>query len=168
MAESPRSTVPGRAAHGAASAPDQVPRPREDTRSGYSTVVEDSFSGWGWFTGGLLMLVGVFQVMTGIVALAGPGYYTAPTRDLVVDASYTTWGWTHLVLGLVALAVGGGLVFGSTIARVAGVVLVVISAIVNLMFLPAAPVAATLIIGLDVFLLYAITVHGGEAKGTLR
>jgi hypothetical protein len=168
MAESPRSTVPGRAPDGASSAPDQVPTRREDTRSGYSTVVEDGFSGWGWFTGGLLMLVGVFQVMTGIVALAGPGYYTAPTRSLVIDASYTVWGWTHLLIGLVALAVGGGLAFGSTIARVAGVVLVVISAIVNLMFLPAAPVAATLIIGLDVFLVYAITVHGGEAKGTLR
>jgi hypothetical protein len=35
---------------------------------------------------------------------------------------------------------------------------------VNLAFLPAAPVAATLIIALDVFLIFAITVHGGEPK----
>jgi len=129
-------------------------------------VVEDGFSGWGWFAGGLMMLVGLFQIMAGIVALAGPGYYTAPTRDLVVDAGYTTWGWVHLILGILALAAGGGLVFGSTVARVAGIGLAVISAVVNLAFLPAAPAASTLIIALDVFLIYAITVHGGEAKGS--
>jgi hypothetical protein len=137
---------------------------REDAGAGYSTMLEDGFSGWAWFTGGLLGLVGLFQIMSGIVALAGAGYYTVPTRDLVVDAGYATWGWVHLILGILALAAGGGLVFGSTVARVAGIGLAVISAVVNLAFLPAAPAASTLIIALDVFLIYAITVHGGDLK----
>ena len=59
---------------------------------------------------------------------------------------------------------GGGLVFGSTVARLAGVLLAGLSALVNLAFLPAAPFAAAMIIALDVFLIYAITVHGGEPK----
>jgi hypothetical protein len=168
MAEPTRTTVPGpsSAKPGAAGPPSQVSARPDGARAGYSTVVEDGFSGWGWFAGGLMMLVGLFQIMAGIVALAGPGYYTAPTRDLVVDAGYTTWGWVHLILGILALAAGGGLVFGSTVARVAGIGLAVISAVVNLAFLPAAPAASTLIIALDVFLIYAITVHGGEAKGS--
>jgi hypothetical protein len=82
----------------------------------------------------------------------------------VIDAGYTTWGWVHLILGLVLLVTGGGLAFGNTVARVAGVALAGLSAVVNLAFIPAAPFAATLIIGLDVFLIYAITVHGGEPK----
>ena len=45
-----------------------------------------------------------------------------------------------------------------------GVVLAGLSAVVNLVFIPAAPITATLIIALDVFLIYAITVHGGEPK----
>jgi hypothetical protein len=126
--------------------------------------VEQGFSGWAWFTACLMGLVGLYQVITGIVALAGPGYFTAPSRNLVVDAGYTTWGWVHLVLGLVLLVTAGGLAFGSMAARVAGVALAGLSAAVNLLFIPAAPVAALLIIGMDVFLIYAIVVHGGEPK----
>jgi len=132
--------------------------------SGYSMYTEEGFSGWAWFTGGLIGLVGLFQIMTGIVALAGTGYYTVPARNLLVDASYSTWGWVHLLLGLVMVVTGGGLAFGSSIARVVGVALAALSAVVNLGFVPAAPFAATLIIGLDVFLIYAITIHGGEPK----
>ena len=143
MVELPRSDVPG---------------------PGYSMYAEEGVSGWAWFTGGLMGLVGLFQVMTGIVALAGSGYYTVPSRDLIFDASYSTWGWVHLVLGLAALVVGGGIAFGNTVARVAGIALLGLSALVNLLFLPAAPFASTLIIALDVFLIYAITVHGGESR----
>ena len=166
MVELPRSDVPARTSgQPRASGPSTMTPPdREAPRSGYSTWVEDGFSGWAWFTGGLMVLVGLFQVITGIVALAGSGYYTVPARNLVVDASYSTWGWVHLILGLVLLVTGGGVVFGSTVARVVGVALAGLSAVVNLAFIPASPFAATLIIGLDVFLIYAITVHGGEPK----
>ena len=166
MAEVQRNDVSGRSsgqARDPGAATEAEPRPA-GTRAGYSTMVEDGFSGWGWFTAGLLGLLGLFQIIAGIVALAGPGYYTAPTRDLVVDAGYTTWGWVHLILGLVMLVTGGGLAFGNTVARVVGVALAMLSAVVNLAFLPAAPFAAVLIISLDVFLIYAITVHGGEPK----
>src|SRR4051812_35084720 len=106
MAELQHSDVPGRP--GAPGAVTEVAPGREDGRAGYSTMTEDGFSGWGWFAGGLLGLVGLFQVMAGTVALASVEYYTAPERSLLVDADYTTWGWVHLVLGLVALVVGGG------------------------------------------------------------
>jgi hypothetical protein len=168
MAELPRSDVPGRP-HGqphASSPSTQTPPRRDETRTGSSTVVEDSFSGWVWFAGGLLVLVGLFQIMAGIVALAGTGYYTVPARNLVLDASYATWGWVHLILGIVALVTGGGLVFGKMVARVVGVALAVLSSVVNLAFMPAAPFATALIIGLNVVVIYAITVHGGEQKLT--
>ncbi len=140
-----------------------VQAPERQDRGTYPEAGE-GFSGWAWFAGSLLGLVGVFQVMAGIVALAKSGYYTAPARTLLTHASYSTWGWVHLIIGLVALVVGGGLVFGSMAARVAGVALAVLSAVVNLAFLPAAPFVATLVIAVDVVVIYAITVHGGEAK----
>jgi hypothetical protein len=166
MVEFPQSDVNGRSP-GQPRAPGlstQPPPGRENPGSGYSMWAEEGFSGWAWFTGGLMGLVGLFQVMTGIVALAGTGYYTVPSRNLVVDAGYASWGWVHLILGIALLVTGGGLAFGNTVARVAGVALAALSALVNLAFIPAAPFAATLIIGLDMFLIYAITVHGGEPK----
>jgi hypothetical protein len=164
MVESPRTGVPGRTG-GQPHSPDPAPQARpsgHDPGSGYSTYVEDGFSGWAWFTGVLMGLVGLFQMIAGIVALAGASYYTVPSRDLVIDAGYTTWGWVHLLLGVVALVTAGGLVFGVMAARVVGVALAGISAVVNLAFIEAAPFMATLIISLDVFVIYAITVHGGE------
>ena len=59
---------------------------------------------------------------------------------------------------------GGGLAFGNVAARVVGVAVLGVSALVNLVFITAQPFAGTLIIALDVFLIYAITVHGGEPK----
>jgi hypothetical protein len=137
---------------------------RQGSGSGYSTWAEDGFSGWAWFAGGLMVLVGLFQIIAGIAALASTGYYTVAPRDLVIDAGYSTWGWVHLVLGIVMVVTGGGLAFGNTAARVVGVALAGLSALVNLAFVTASPFAATLIIALDVFLIYAITVHGGESR----
>ncbi|NYJ06922.1 DUF7144 family membrane protein [Petropleomorpha daqingensis] len=139
--------------------------PRSETaRSAYPTYAEDDFSGWAWFTGGLMGLVGVFQVIFGITALAHAATYSVPSSGLVIDASYTTWGWVHLLLGLAFLAAGGGLAFGQTWARIVGVALAVLSGLVMFTFLPAAPVAAALIIAIDVLLIWAIVVHGGEGR----
>jgi hypothetical protein len=137
---------------------------RQESGSGYSTWTEDGFSGWAWFAGGLMVLVGLFQIMAGIAALASAGYYEVPASDLLIDADYSTWGWVHLVLGIVMVVTGGGLAFGNTAARVVGIALAGVSALVNLVFVTASPFAGTLIIALDVFLIYAITVHGGEPK----
>jgi hypothetical protein len=125
---------------------------------------EEGVSGWGLFTGFVIGLVGLFQFFIGIAGLAGTAPHDVPSRELIVDVGYTTWGWVHLLLGLVMLATGGGIALGSTVARLAGVVLAGLSAVVNLAFIPAAPFAATLFIALDVFLIYALTVHGGEMK----
>ena len=163
MADLHGSDVSGRPVGpaGAAGPSTQAP-PRR--KGGYSTVVEDGFSGWNWFAGGLLGLVGLFQIMFGTVALAGADYYTLPARSLILDASYATWGWVHLIIGIASLVAGGGVVFGNMIARVVGIALAVLSAVVNLAFLPAAPFGATLIIAVDVFVIYAITVHGGDTN----
>jgi hypothetical protein len=166
MTDVPRGDVPSRSPGQprAAVLPTETSPGGDDRGAGYSMWVEEGFAGWAWFAGGLMGLIGIFQVITGIVALAGTGYYTVPSRELVVDAGYTTWGWVHLILGVVLLITGGGLAFGNSVARVVGVALASLSALVNLVFIPAAPFAAVLIIAMDVFLIYAITVHGGEPK----
>ena len=165
MDEAPRRNVPGRTSgQPRESGSGTLAASGRDASRPYSMWAEDGFSGWAVFSGALLLLVGLFQVITGIVALAGAGYYTVPARNLVIDAGYSTWGWVHLILGLLLLIAGGGVMLGSTVARGIGVGLAALSGVVNLAFLNAAPFAATLIIALDVFLIYAITVHGGEPK----
>ena len=167
MVDPPRSDVPQRTVEQPGDTRPRSPAGHVAPDSGYSTWTEENLSGWAVFSGFVFGLLGLFQVIFGILALAGSDYFTAPTRALAVHVGYTGWGWIHLILGLVMLAAGGGLAFGNTAARVVGVGLAGISAVVNLAFLPAAPFAATLIIALDVFLIYAILVRIG-ARGQGR
>src|SRR5262249_29639791 len=85
-----------------------------------------AWTGWGLFAAIMLVLVGCFHGIMGLVALFEDRYYLVPGTSLVVHADYTTWGWIHLVLGLVAIAAGIGIIAGQTWARVIGVILAVL------------------------------------------
>jgi len=124
-------------------------------------------SGWtGWvvFAGVMLILLGVFHVIEGLVALLRDDVLLVRPGGLVVHVSYTTWGWVHLILGIVAGLTGLGLLAGNIVARIVGVVLALVSAIVSLAFVSAQPVWSVIVIILDVIVIYAITVHGRELK----
>jgi hypothetical protein len=112
----------------------------------------------------MMIMLGSFQALAGFMALFDEGYYVVSRSGLLVDVDFTVWGWFHLVLGASAMAAGFGLVRGALWGRVLGVVVAMVSAIVNLGFLAAFPLWAVIMIALDVVIIYAITVHGGELR----
>lgn len=118
--------------------------------------------GWVVFGSMMLLLLGSFQALAGVVALLENSYFAVSSEDLVVSVGYNTWGWTHLILGLLAAAAGFGLMTGALWARVAAVVVAMASAIVNIGFLAALPVWALMMITLDVLVIYAVTAHGRD------
>jgi hypothetical protein len=134
--------------------------------TGHSTTrTADEISGWvGWvvFAGLMLILLGSFQVIQGLVAIFDRGYYLVGPEGLVVNADYTAWGWLHIAIGVIALAAGLGLLAGNMVARVVGVIIAIVSAVVNLAFIAAYPVWSTILIAVDVIVIYAIVVHGRE------
>ena len=124
-------------------------------------------SGWtGWvvFGGVMLAVLGVFQLIEGLVALFNHDYYLVSTGRLVVHVNYTTWGWVHIIIGFVAVLTGVGLLAGNMAARIVGVGIAALSAIVNMAFVAAYPVWSVIMIALDVIVIYAIVVHGRELK----
>ncbi|MGY1606717.1 MULTISPECIES: DUF7144 family membrane protein [unclassified Geodermatophilus] len=123
-----------------------------------------AWAGWVVFGGVMLITVGAFQVVQGLVALFDDGFYAVTQDGLVVDVDYNTWGWIHTVIGVVAILTGLGLLAGNMVARVVGVGIALLSALVNLAFLPAYPIWSTIMIALDVIVIYAIIVHGREVK----
>jgi len=130
---------------------------------------DDERTGWaGWvvFGAAMLLLMGSVHIIQGLVALFDDGFYAVGSNGLVVDVDYNTWGWIHLVIGLVGLLVGIGLLAGNMAARVAGVVIAFLSALVNMAFISAYPVWSVMVIVLDVIVIYAIIVHGRELKGS--
>ena len=116
------------------------------------------------FAGVMMLLLGMFHVVEGFVALFREEVYQVGYTELTVHVDWSTWGWVHLIAGVVVMAAGIGLFTGQTWARVAAVVLAMISAILNIGFLAAYPVWGVLMIGLNVLVIWAVTMHGAEVK----
>lgn len=119
--------------------------------------------GWIWFGGMMMILAGFFNIITGLAAIfADRVYMPTPARLLLFDVS--TWGWLHLILGVLILATGIAVMTGQTWARVAGAVLVMLNALTQLTWIAVNPWWSLAVIAIDVLVLYAIIVHGREAR----
>ena len=115
--------------------------------------------GWVVFAAVIVITMGAFEAIEGLVAIFKDQYYLVPSTGLVVSVDYTVWGWVHLIIGVVSILAGIALLQGRSWGRIVVIVLAGLSALVNLGFLSAYPVWATLIIAFDVIVIYALTVH---------
>ena len=122
----------------------------------------------GWAVGGavfaavLMMISGVFQVIAGITAIVKDKFFvTTPNYILTFDIS--RWGWIHLVFGGLLIVAGAFVLRGNVWARAVAIALVALSAIANFLFIPYYPFWALLIIGLDVFVIWALATYGRRA-----
>ncbi|HTW14039.1 MAG TPA: hypothetical protein VMF51_02860 [Nocardioides sp.] len=124
-------------------------------------------SGWvGWiaFAAVLMILLGGLHIFQGIVALVKDEFFLVGPGGLALNVDFTAWGWTHLVAGTVVLLAGFGVLAGQMWARIVGVVMGVLSVIVNVAFLAAYPFWSLTMIALAVVLIMALTVHGSDIK----
>ena len=108
-----------------------------------------------YFAVALLLTVGIFQILQGLAAILDNRFYVVAPGN-VFAFNLTAWGWIHLVVGIIAFAVGVGLFYGQTWARGAGVGIAVFQAIVQFMFLPYYPVWSIVVIALDVAVIWAL------------
>jgi hypothetical protein len=125
------------------------------------------WTGWIVFGGTIMIVLGTFHAFQGLVAIFKDEYYLVGKNGLTVNIDYTAWGWTHLLLGIVVALAGAALMAGQMWARVLAVFLAFVSAIVNVGFLAAYPIWSSMMIGLDILVMWAVIVHGREMK-TLR
>jgi hypothetical protein len=131
----------------------------------YASRPEKEVSGWAvglvLFAGLMMIMVGVFQAMEGLVAVVNDNFYVA-TREYLFQFNVTTWGWIHLILGAVVALAGWALLVGQTWGRMVGIIVALLSAISNFMFIPRYPVWSLLIIAVDVFVVWALAAHGRQ------
>lgn len=134
------------------------------TGARYDDDAGTAWAGWVVFGAVVLIVMGLFQVIEGLVALFDDGFYAVSSNGLAVELDYNTWGWVHIVLGCLAGLVGIGLLVGNLAARMAGVAIAFLSAVVHLLFASAYPLWAVIVIALDVLVIYAIVAHGRELQ----
>jgi len=119
------------------------------------------WSGWVAFASFMMILVGFFGIFEGLTAIFNSKFYVV-TEKYLVTVNLTTWGWVHLLLSIVVIAAGYAVMQGKVWGRTVGVILAMLSALANMAFLPHYPLWSLLIITIDIFVIFALIVHGHE------
>ena len=125
------------------------------------TTTDRSISGAPWATGlavfaGVVMAaIGVNQVLLGIAAIADDEVYLA-VPDYVYSLDLTTWGWIHLVVGVLLIVTGLAVVTGKAWARAVGIALAFLTIVANFLFLPYYPIWSVLLIALGVAVIWGL------------
>ncbi|MFR0354045.1 DUF7144 family membrane protein [Streptomyces sediminimaris] len=109
------------------------------------------------FAAVMLVMSGMLDIFRGIMAIADDAIYLS-TPNYVFKFDLTSWGWIHLALGLLAMAVGIGLVMGATWARAVGVGVAGLLIIANFLDIPYAPFWSVTLIALYAFIIWALCV----------
>ena len=119
--------------------------------------------GWVYFAAFMMVLMGIFQVIMGMTALLNDQYYVAAQGHLLV-LDYTQWGWIHLLFGIVVIVAGSSLFNGRMWARVLATILVSLNLIAQFAFVSVYPIWSIIMIIIDILIIFALTVHGAEAR----
>ena len=118
--------------------------------------------GFLYFAGVMVMLAGLLEMTQGLVALLRTDYFKVSTDGLVIAMDYSAWGWLHLAIAAILMTTGVGLFLGKMWSRVLGVIVATLSTLVNMAFLPAYPIWCSILIVMNVLVIYALIVHGRE------
>jgi hypothetical protein len=114
------------------------------------------------FASVLLVMVGCFNLIYGIAAVANAHVFTANAH--YVFGSLNSWGWITLIIGVLQLLAAAGVVAGNQWARWFGVAVLGLSAIEQMFFIPAYPFWSLMIIAVDVVALYGLCAYGSRAN----
>jgi len=114
------------------------------------------------FAAVLLMVLGFFNMLYGIAAIANSHVFTANAHYVIGDLR--AWGWATLILSVLQLVAAGGILAGNQLARWFAVAVVGLNAIDMMFFVPAYPFWALTIIAVDVVALYGLCAYGSRAN----
>ena len=121
--------------------------------------------GWTWFAAVMMWIIGAWHAIAGLVALVNDEFYVA-TREYIFQFDVTTWGWIHLIAGIVVFIAGIYLLSGQVWARTIGVIMAIVSILANFAWLPWYPFWSILMIVAGGFVIWALTVHGRDIEAT--
>jgi hypothetical protein len=126
--------------------------------TGMSEEVSERGTGGAIFAGTLLIIGSALWILEGLAGIVrGTSYIENANYWITTSAS--TWGWIHLIGGLIGLAAGFGIFSGAGWARWLGILIASVSVIVNFAFIPFAPFWALTLIAIDLWVIHSLFVH---------
>ena len=107
------------------------------------------------FAAAMLMFSGLSQFLWGIAALVNDQFLVR-VGGYIYAFDSTTWGWIHLILGAGLVAVGIFILMGKSWAYLIGIILAILNAVLNFLWLPISPLAALVFIAINVLVVWAL------------
>ncbi|MDY6809198.1 MAG: hypothetical protein SW127_09295 [Actinomycetota bacterium] len=118
--------------------------------------VQQGFAAVGAIGAAILLLVGgVLELLQGISAVAEDELFVVGP-EYIYQLDLTAWGWIHIVLAIIAIAIAIGLFTGATWARVGAICIASLSIIINFLWLPYFPWWSILVIAIDLVIIWAV------------
>ena len=129
----------------------------------YDAVEGDRWTGWIAFAGILMIIGGLLQGLYGLIAIVNDQWVVWGNVGAVY-LDITQWGWVHLIWGAGMVLAGLGVLSGNLLARIIGVILAGITAVVNFAFIPVYPLWSVIVVVIAIVVIYALVAHGREMK----
>ena len=117
--------------------------------------------GYVSFAAAMLMIGGLMGFLTGISALTKDEFFVV-TNKWVFTFDTTTWGWIHLLVGIVLFCSGMLILSGNLLGRIIGIIVAGISMVANFMWMPYYPGWSIVLIALNVAVIWALSLHGKD------
>ena len=120
----------------------------------------DGDKGYGWmvFASIMLVVVGIYDFLWGITALAKDEYFVSQ----VLFANLTFWGWFYLILGGIGVCAGFAILAKQQWARWFAVIWASCNMILMFVVIWAYPLWSVVIITLDMLIIYGLVSYGGR------
>ncbi len=115
---------------------------------------ESLISSWWIFAGVLLLIAGVLNVIYGIAAIGDSKFFTANATYII--SGLHTWGWVHLIVGVLEFVAAFSLFAGGEFGRWIGIFVGSLNAIGALLALPAYPFWSLAIFALSIIIVYKL------------
>jgi len=112
------------------------------------------------FAAVMLAVIGFFNLLDGIAAIAKSSFFIGSARYVVGDLR--AWGWVMTIFGAVQLLAAAGVFMGNQLARWFAVAVVGLNAIAQMFFIPAYPFWSLVIIAADIVALWGLCAYGSR------
>ena len=119
-------------------------------------------SGWVTFAAVMVLIAGLFNVMSGAGAIAESDSVTAQVQEVLYSIDIKTWGWFWLIVGIAQLITAILLFSRSTTGALMAVFGATVSATFTIFLIFVAPLWAITVLALDMSIIWIISANSEE------
>jgi hypothetical protein len=134
------------------------------SRTGLGVTEFGPAVGWRFFAGLVTFLLGVMNLVDGLLAITDSDFFAqnvSPNTTLPVTDRIEVWGWVVLVVGIVMVVIAFPIIFGSPLARFAGIAVAAVDLLLQFAYLAHFPLWSLIMISLNVLVIFGLAARVG-------